>query len=102
MGVGGLPVGPRSRLGQAGQFRQGRPAAGADHHRMPGCQGDRPAAGDLHGDPPVAVQPPVAADQLGAEALQSGGLPLVVPASHPLVPAGEDGRSIALLGMHAQ
>ena len=34
------------------------------------------------GDPAVAVQPPVAADQLGAEALQPGGLPLVVPAGH--------------------
>ena len=65
---------------------------------MSSVSGARPvansAAGDLHGDSPVAVQPPVAADQVGAEALQSGSLPLVVPASYPLVPAGEDGRDV--------
>ena len=45
VGAGGLPVGPGPRLGQAGQFGQGRPAAGADHHRVPGGQGHRPALG---------------------------------------------------------
>ena len=86
-GVGGLPVGPRARLGQPGQLGQGRAAAGADHDGMPGGQRDRPAIWGLHRDPPVAVQPAVAADQLGTEAFQPGGLALVVPVGHPFVPA---------------
>ena len=84
-GAGGVPVGPRSRLGQAGQFGQGRctarPRAGRSEppSRRPGG----------HGDPAVAVQPAVPADQFGAEAFQPGGLPLVVPAGHPSVATGE-------------
>ena len=44
--------------------------------------------------PPVAVQLPVPADQLGAEAFQPGGMAVAVPAGHPLVPAGEQRRGV--------
>ena len=93
-GVGGLPVGPRARLGQPGQLGQGRAAAGADHDGLPGGQRHRPAVGGRHRDPPVAVQPAVAADQVGTEAFQPGGLPLVVPVGHPFVPALEHRRGV--------
>jgi hypothetical protein len=94
MGIGGVPVGPRPGFGQAGQLGQDRAAAGADHHRMPSRQYRRPAIGGLHGDPPATGQPPVPADQLGADALQPARLALVVPVGHVPVPAGEHRRGV--------
>ena len=72
-----MPVGPGARLGQAGQFGQGRCTARPRAERS----GHRLAVRGGHGDP-AAVQPAGPADQFGAEAFRPGGLPLVVPAGH--------------------
>jgi len=42
---------------------------------MPCGQRHRPAIGSRHGNPPVVVQPPVPADQLGVDAFEPAGQP---------------------------
>jgi len=121
------PVACRLVQGRASPRPASSGRAGAQHDRVPGGQGHRLAVRGGHGDPAVAVQPAVPADQFGAETFQPGGLPPVVPAGHPSVATGEatgastapvtawrapatlrasatatTGRSIALLGMQAQ
>jgi len=65
----------RPGLGQAWQLGQVWAAARADHDYMPRGQRHHPAIGSRYGNPPVVVQPPVPADQLGADTFQPAGQP---------------------------
>jgi hypothetical protein len=57
---------------------------------MPGRQSHHPAIGGQYGDPAHAVQPPVPADELGADPLQPVCLHVIMPVRHIAVAALED------------
>ncbi|SDZ39885.1 hypothetical protein SAMN05216215_106831 [Saccharopolyspora shandongensis] len=94
VGVGALAIGPRPGLGNAGQVRQRRAAAGADGHRMPSGEHHAPILTGLDGHLPGPVQPPVAANQIGTDPPHPVRLPVVMPARHEPVAAGERRRRV--------
>jgi hypothetical protein len=122
----GASVGPRVRLSDAGQARDDSAAASADNHGVPCCQ-DYALVIGVHDTSARAIKPAVAAYQLGTDAshhfacsascqlvaYRSRHANTVAASNRPAdrlpcpfdamgVRDGDDGRSIVLLGMHAQ
>src|SRR5215510_16297812 len=84
---------PYTTLFRSPDRRQGRGAAGSDHHRPAGCEQVLAGA-----HPALAVEPAVAADQRDTAALQPRNLPGIIQATDDLVAACQDRDHIELAG----
>lgn len=89
-GIGAVPVRPGAGLVDARDVGQHRATAGGDGHGVPGDEGVACAVVPGDGDPAGAVDPAVAAEEVGADGLDPLGLPGVVPIGDVAVAAGED------------
>lgn len=89
-GVGAVPVRPGASFVDARDVGQHRAAAGGDGHGVPGREGVARAVVPGDDDPSGAVDPAVAAEEVGADGLDPLGLSGVVPIGDVAVAAGED------------